>query len=133
MTFVELALKLRPIIEKAMQGLDVEDALQAVSLYPKWEPGVQYEFGHRVRYNDVLYSVTLPHTSQADWTPDVAVAMFAQVLIPNENEIADWVQPGSTNPYALGDKVRHNGKIWVSDYANNVWEPGVFGWHEVSE
>lgn len=133
MTFVELALKLRPIIEKAMQGLDVEDALQAVSLYPKWEPGVQYEVGHRVRYNDVLYSVTLSHTSQADWTPDVAVAMFARVLIPNENEIADWVQPGSTNPYALGDKVRHNGKIWASDYDNNVWEPGVFGWHEVAE
>lgn len=131
MTFVELALKLRPIIEKAMQSLDIEEALQAVTLYPKWESGVQYEVGYRVRYNDVLYSVTLAHTSQDDWTPDVASALFAQVLIPDENVIPEWVQPGATNPYALGDKVTHNGKTWVSDYDNNVWEPGVFGWSEV--
>lgn len=128
MTFVELALKLRPLIEKAMQSLDIEEALQAVTLYPKWESGVQYEVGYRVRYNDVLYSVTLAHTSQDDWTPDVASALFAQVLIPDENVIPEWIQPGATNPYALGDKVAHNGKTWVSDYNNNVWEPGVFGW-----
>lgn len=131
MTFVELALKLRPLIEKAMQNLDVEDALQAVTLYPKWESGVQYEVGYRVRYNNVLYSVTLAHTSQDDWTPDVASALFAQVLIPDENVIPEWVQPGATNPYALGDKVTHNGKTWISDYDNNVWEPGVFGWSQI--
>lgn len=131
MTFLELALKLRPIIEKAMQSLDVEDALQAVTLYPKWESGIQYEAGYRVRYNDILYSVVLAHTSQDDWTPDVANSLFAQVLIPDENVIPEWIQPDSTNPYAIGDKVTHNGKAWVSDYANNVWEPGVFGWSEV--
>lgn len=41
-----------------------------------------------------------------------------------------WAQPGSTNPYMLGDKVRHNGKIWMSTIDNNVWEPGVYGWAE---
>lgn len=132
MTFIELALKLRPIIEKAMQSLDIEEALQAVTLYPKWESGVQYEVGYRVRYNDVLYSVTIAHTSQDDWTPDVAPSLFAQVLIPDEEVIPEWIQPGATNAYALGDKVTHNGKTWVSDYANNVWEPGVFGWSEVA-
>ena len=131
MTFVELALKLRPIIEKAMQSLDAKEALQAVSLYPKWEPNVSYEVGHRVRYNDVLYSVVQAHTSQTSWTPDVAVSLFAQVLIPDENVIPDWIQPDSTNPYQIGDKVAHNDKVWVSDYNNNVWEPGVFGWHEI--
>ncbi len=131
MTFVELALKLRPIIEKAMQSLDIEEALQAVTLYPKWESGVQYEVGYRVRHNDVLYSVLLAHTSQDNWTPDVAPSLFAQVLIPDEEVIPEWIQPGATNAYALGDKVTHNGKTWVSDYDNNVWEPGVFGWSEV--
>ena len=131
MTFVELALKLRPLIEKAMQSLDVEDALQAVTLYPKWESGVQYEVGYRVRYNDVLYSVLTAHDSQDNWTPDVSPSLFAQVLIPDENVIPEWIQPDSTNAYAIGDKVAHNGKTWVSDYDNNVWEPGVFGWSEV--
>ena len=128
MTFVELALKLRPLIEKAMQSLDVEDALQAVTLYPKWESGVQYEVGYRVRYNDVLYSVLTAHDSQDNWTPDVSPSLFAQVLIPDENVIPEWIQPDSTNAYAIGDKVAHNGKTWVSDYDNNVWEPGVYGW-----
>jgi len=32
-----------------------------------------------------------------------------------------------------GDKVRHNGKIWVSIADYNVWEPGVYGWEEVTE
>lgn len=131
MTFIELALKLRPIIEKAMQSLGEEDALEAVTLYPKWTSGVQYEVGYRVRYNDVLYSVLQAHTSQDNWTPDVAVSLFARVLIPDENVIPEWIQPNSTNPYKIGDKVSHNNKVWVSDYDNNVWEPGVFGWHEI--
>jgi hypothetical protein len=29
-------------------------------------------------------------------------------------------------------KVSHNDKHWVSDYDNNVWEPGVFGWTEAT-
>lgn len=32
-----------------------------------------------------------------------------------------------------GDKVAHNGKTWVSDVDNNVWEPGVYGWIEQSD
>lgn len=37
--------------------------------------------------------------------------------------------------YAKGDKVAHNGKMWVSLVDNNVWEPGIIGtelvWREV--
>lgn len=39
-------------------------------------------------------------------------------------------------PYQVGSKVTHNGKMWESMVANNVWEPGAFGvdqniWKEV--
>ena len=40
-------------------------------------------------------------------------------------------QLDSTKTYSKGDHVTHNGKTWVSDYDNNVWEPGVFGWTEI--
>lgn len=133
MTLTELARKLRPYIEKAAQNLLDEDALEAVQLFPLWKVGVEYTVGERVRYNEVLYSVLTAHTSQADWTPEVAPSLFAKVLIPDENVIPEWEQPDSTNYYKLGDKVRHNGKIWVSDYEVNTWEPGVFGWTEVTE
>ena len=40
-----------------------------------------------------------------------------------------WVQPtGAHDAYALGFIVTHKGQNWRSDYAANVWEPGVFGW-----
>lgn len=39
---------------------------------------------------------------------------------------AEWVQPsGATDAYALGAVVTHNGKVWVSKVAANVWEPGA--------
>lgn len=40
---------------------------------------------------------------------------------------------GAYNAYEQGAKVSHNGKKWTSDVANNVWEPGVYGWTEVVE
>ena len=108
-----------------------EQALSVPVLYPAWRSGVAYVTGQRVLHNAVLYKVLQDHTSQDDWTPDAASSLFAQVLIPDADVIPEWVQPDSTNAYANGDKVTHNGKTWVSDYDNNVWEPGVFGWTEV--
>lgn len=44
-------------------------------------------------------------------------------------ELPDWVQPtGGHDAYPLGAQVKHNGSNWESDIADNVWEPGVFGW-----
>lgn len=132
MSYVEEALKLRPLIEKAVQSLNGSDALEAVTLYPHWAVGIEYTAGMRVQYDGVLYTTLIAHTSQADWTPAAAPSLFAKVLIPDETVIPAWEQPESTNPYMAGDKVTHNGKTWVSDIDNNVWEPGVYGWTEVT-
>lgn len=132
MTLIELAYKLRPFIEKAAANLTDEDAVEAVHLYPKWDHILIYEVGVRVRYNDTLYRCLIAHTAQPDWTPDAAPSLWAKVLIPDSNTIPEWEQPDSTNPYQIGDKVSHNGKTWESTCANNVWEPGVYGWTEVN-
>lgn len=129
---IELARKLRPYIEKAAVSLSDEDALEAVQLFPAWNSAATYAVGDRVRYNDILYSCLTAHTAQADWTPTAAPSLWAKVLIPDPNVIPEWEQPDSTNPYSAGDKVTHNGKTWVSDIDGNVWEPGVYGWTEVT-
>lgn len=108
-------------------------ALNAVVIYPAWREGVSYTTGQRVRHDGTLYKVLQDHTSQADWTPDAAPSLFAKVLIPDPESIPAWEQPDSTNPYAKGDKVTHNCKVWISDVDGNVWEPGVYGWSEVTE
>ena len=137
MTLVEKARELRKILEKAMtaaQCLTEAEAITATCLHPKWNgDGVQYTAGQRVQYENTLYTVLQAHTSQPDWKPADAPSLFAKVLIPDPTVVPEWEQPESTNPYAKGDKVTHNGKTWVSDIDGNVWEPGVYGWTEVAE
>ena len=141
MTLVEKARELRKILEKAMtdaQSITDAEAITATCLHPKWSgDGVQYTVGQRVQYENTLYTVLQAHTSQATWTPTAAPSLFAKVLIPDPSIVPEWEQPDSTNPYMKGDKVKHNGKTWVSLIDNNVWEPGVTGttalWQEVTE
>lgn len=40
---------------------------------------------------------------------------------------------GAHDAYALGAKVSHKEKHWTSTVANNVWEPGVYGWEEATD
>ena len=137
MTLVEKARELRALIEKAMTetaSLTEAEAVAATCLYPKWNGNsIAYVKGQRVQDDGVLYTVLQTHTSQAGWKPTAAPSLFAKVLIPDPTVIPEWEQPESTNPYAKGDKVAHNGKTWVSDIDGNVWEPGVYGWTEVAE
>lgn len=133
MTLIELARKLRPYIEKAAISLDDIDAIEATQLFPEWQSNKNnYEKDVRVRYNGVLYKCLQTHIPQPTWDPISAPSLWAKVLIPDENVIPEWEQPNSTNPYQIGDKVTHNGKTWENTIANNVWEPGVYGWIEVN-
>ena len=133
MTLIELAQKLRPLIEKAVEYLDDAEAIEATTLYPAWSgDGVAYEKDFRVKYNQVLYKVLQAHTSQPAWNPEAAPSLFAKVLIPDPEVIPEWEQPDSTNPYMTGDKVRYQNKVWISTIDNNVWAPGVYGWEEIS-
>ena len=132
MNLIELAQKLRPIIEKASQSLDDYTALESVTLFPKWSVSIDYSVGDKVRYNDVLYKCLTSHTSQDTWTPTDSPSLWTKVLIPDETAVPEWEQPDSTNPYMTGDKVTHNGKTWISTIDNNVWEPSVYGWEETT-
>lgn len=131
MTLIELARKLRPLIEKAVQSLAEEDAVEAVNLYPKWESGTLYTAGEKVQDGGKLYTVLQTHTSQSDWTPAAAASLFAPVL-PGQGgtDIGEWVQPDSTNPYMTGDRVLFEGKVYESVIDNNVWSPAAYpaGW-----
>ena len=132
MTIIELARKLRPLIEKAAQGLTDEDALEAVELYPMWHIGAECIIDERMRYSGRLYRVVQTHTAQAGWEPDKTPALFTEVAEPGT--IPVWRQPtGAQDAYARGDRVHYpdeNGSIWTSIVDANVWVPGVYGWTE---
>lgn len=125
------ALTLRRLIEKASSALSDADALEGIELFPHWDgDATDYAVDDRVSYNGILFKCLTAHTSQASWTPDVSPSLWVRIDDPAV-EWPEWVQPvGSTDAYPMGAKVSHNGKHWISDYDNNIWEPGVFGWHE---
>lgn len=109
------------------EGATDEQALQAVAVYPAWREGVAYAEGQRVRHNGELYRVLTAHDAQEAWTPDAAPSLFAKVLTADDGTVLAWVQPDSTNAYAKGDRVTHNGSTWQSLTDGNVWEPGATG------
>ena len=91
---------------------------------------MEYEVGDRRREGEELYKCLQAHTSQETWKPSVSPSLWVRIDDPSQ-EWPEWVQPqGGTDAYPMGAKVSHNDKHWISDYDNNVWEPGVFGWHE---
>lgn len=105
-----------------------EAALDAITLFPKWEENIEVSEGKRYQYNGSLYKVIQAHTTQAGWEPDLTPSLWNKVSL---EEWPEWVQPtGAHDAYNTGDKVTHNGVKYISDVDANVWEPGVYGWSE---
>lgn len=127
-----------PDRDRYLDGLIRADELAAdelaalVNLYPAWSgDGVDYQ-EHDIRaHGGTLYKCVQPHTSQPDWTPDATPALWVRAT--PEGIVPEWTQPtGSTDAYPLGARVTRDGKVWESEIDNNVWEPSVHGWIEVS-
>lgn len=119
------------ILDNVLDILTDEQAETIPQLYPEWKAGTEYAVGKRVRYQDKLYRCVQAHASQEGWEPPVTPALWTRTAA--EGEIPEWVQPtGAHDAYGTGDKVRHNGKTWVSTMDANTYEPGVYGWDEVA-
>ena len=114
-------------------AIDDTTAMEHTDLFSPWAYPVDYKIGNIRQYSGSLYRCVQDHTSQADWTPDVSASLWTKIADPAE-EWPAWSQPlGAHDAYGAGDKVSHNGKHWTSDLDANVWEPGVYGWTEVTE
>lgn len=71
----------RMLITEQINTIAVDDqtALRMTEFYPTWAVGVSYAVGYRLQHNGKLYRVRTAHTSQADWSPDVAVTLFVRI------------------------------------------------------
>lgn len=113
--------------------IDDTTATENVAQFSHWAYPANYIVGNIRQYNGKLYRCIQDHTSQSDWAPDAAVSLWTKIGDPAE-EWSEWSQPiGAYDAYRSGDKVSHNGKHWTSTVDANVWEPGVYGWTEVTE
>ena len=127
------ALEYRKKIEAAAKLQNDDMAVESAWMYPRFEAGMTISGGDRVRYEGALYRCIAPEGEpiclSPDWTPANAPSLFAKLLPGQEGtSIGEWEQPDSTNPYRAGERVMHNGVLWISEMDDNVWEPGVYGW-----
>ncbi len=114
-------------------SIDAVTAAEHAELFAEWAYPVDYKTGQIRRYGGKLYKCVQDHKSQADWTPDTAGSLWSVTADPAE-EWPEWSQPvGAHDAYSKGDKVSHGGKHWQSTVDANVWEPGVYGWDDVTE
>ena len=141
---LQVTQKAATVMFRALAQTDVitaDDALDNAAMFPLWADniGQRAEAGTYWQHGGKLYRVNTGqgHTIQADWPPDQAASLFSLAANPAE-EWPDWIQPtGAHNAYAVGDKVMHDGKRWISMVDDNAWEPGAAGvfdsiWREVT-
>lgn len=138
MDIMQAALEMRKALQMFIGTLDVETQLDKMleipSMFPAYEVGKAYKtkdvfsYGTNAVGDPQLYQVLQDHTSAAEWTPDAATSLYKAIGI-TEDGYPEWIQPlGATDAYNKGDKVSHNGSIWISNVDANTWEPGVYGW-----
>ena len=133
MITVEKARKLRAVIERSVSaaGLDDETALEAVELFPAWEPGKGYAAGTRVRHNGRLYECATAHTSAEEWTPPAAASLWSPVKWTRRRaSTSGRGRPGGHNAYKKGDRVLYEGSVYESTIDGNTWSPEEYpaGW-----
>lgn len=121
--------------DKLLPKLSDEEAYTIRVLYPEFQIGIVYKVGERIIYKDKFYKVISEHTSQADWTPDVAVSLFVEIPDPSI-EYPEFKQPISTETaYMKGDKITFNGAKYISLVDYNVYSPTDYpnNWKLVDE
>ena len=103
--------------------------------------GWQYQPGEDITEDGVTWHRVTQATS---FRPSESPAQWVQITgpggesvtapEPDPDAVPAW-EPwdGIRTPYTTGDRVTHNGATWESTTASNTWEPGVFGWVEVTD
>jgi len=135
--------------KEAMQSLDVaalsfvvlaqSDQIDDVTitenytLFPVWNANWTGRAGTIVQDDGQLFRSIHDITNVGQNTkPSATPAMWTRIGNPAE-EFPEWIQPlGAHDAYPLGAKVTHNGRRWISTANGNIWQPGVFGWEEVT-
>lgn len=108
-----------------------------VEVHHDWTPGQWLTRGHTTRYNDKVYRIIQSHTAVTGSEPDVAYSLFrpVPVIYPDET-YPRWNSIGvldSENNWDLGDRVTWQGQQWKSDIDNNIYEPGVSSWTNITQ
>ena len=139
MNRLQIAEQFRKALQMFAASLDDEKAMEVATIYDPWVVGKAYSAGEFVTHGEnsvgdpQLYKVAQAHTSQANWTPNVAASLFIAIGL-DEKGYPVWSQPtGAHDAYNKGDIVDYNGTLYQSLIDGNAYSPDAYpaGWEEV--
>lgn len=131
MNKLQSAEQLRRVLQMFAATLTDEQAMEVATVYDQWEVGKSYKGGVYLTHGEnsvgdpQLYKVNEPgHTSQADWPPDKAPALYTPIGL-DDNGYPIWSQPtGAHDAYNTGDIVDRDGVLYESLINGNTTVPG---------
>ena len=117
------ALRIRPLYQKGAQSLSDAEALEVKSIYPKWESGAEYTARKKVLYKGKLYRCLQAHTSQADWTPDVAASLWTVIDEGHKGSADDPIPYSGNMALEQGKYYEQSGVVYlcIRDTINPVF------------
>ena len=85
------------------------------TLYPVWKEGEAISVGDRRYYppTDMLYKCSQAHTTQADWTPDVATSLWTPLDVEHTGTLEDPIPAVSGMEYVKGKYYSEDGTIYL--------------------
>lgn len=134
MTLVELALKLRPIIEQASASLDDKTASAALTLFPRLkQDGSLVRSGIRINWNGKLKRAAVDLWDTQENDPDHAPTLWEDIDYKDGYRIIPETITAGT-AFALDECGWWNGVLYRSKLAANTYTPDQYprGWELVT-
>ena len=134
MTLVELALKLRPIIEQAASSLDDKTASTASTLFPRLkQDGSLVKYGTRINWNGELKRAAVDLWDTLENDPDHAPMLWEDIDYKDGYRIIPETITAGT-AFALDECGWWNGVLYRSKLAANTYTPDQYprGWELVT-
>ena len=135
MTLVELARKLRPLVELASASLDDRTASEGYELLPKLKgDGSLIEGGYRINWNGRVLRARTALWDRAENWPDNAPELWEEVGYRQGMRVIPEVI-SAENPFSKGEKGWWGDELYESLIDANVWTPAAWpeGWKKAED
>ena len=130
---IEIAKKLRPIVEQAAASLDDKTASEAPTLFPRLKQDSSLvRAGTRINHNGEIKKAAVDLWDTADNSPDKAETLWETLDYKDGYRIIPSVITVTT-AFAKGERGWWNGKLYESKVGSNVYTPEQYAdnWTEV--
>lgn len=130
---IEIAKKLRPIVEQAAASLDDKTASEAPTLFPRLkQDGSLVRAGTRICHNGEVKKAAVDLWDTAENSPDKAATLWETLDYKDGYRIIPSVIT-VTGAFAKGERGWWNGKLYESKVGSNVYTPEQYAdnWMEV--